>query len=242
MNIYEENLGNIVKYYPQLLIFLDRLGIKLGFGEKTAQEICRDYDISFKFFMELMQLIIKKYDFNIDYIDDFETKSTIKYLEMSHKSFLTESIPDIEIVIQNLKFEETHRETDCNLLLRYFEQYKAEVIEHLNYEDQYIYPYILNIEAALLSNKFHDVINDVMHNSISLYIKKHNSLDEKLNDLKNLIIKFFKPFESTKRVRMLLKLLYELEEDLKLHELIENKILFPRVQKMEYAILSFNQL
>lgn len=238
MKIQEEKLGDIVKYHPQLLNFLDRLDIQLGFGDKTIDDICREYHIASDFFIELLQLIIKKYDFNPNYIEEFEPKLTIKYLFKSHKSFLNDYISDLEIIIENLKNEEINREKDCNLLIKFFNDYKVEFCEHLNYEDNVIYPYILELEKAISDIKPEkSIVDRIKHNPMKNYIKKHGSLDEKLNDLKSLIIKFFKPFKSAKNIRLLIKLLYELEEDLHLHELIENKILFPQAKKMEEIIL-----
>lgn len=238
MKIHEERLGDIVKIYPQLLTFLARFNIQLGFGEKTISEICFEHKISLNFFIELMLLIIKKYDFHPNYIEKFEPKLTINYLIKSHKSFLNEYIIDIENIIQELKKEELTREEDCKLLQKFFEQYKIEVIEHLDNEDKLIFPYILKLEEIIEFNTIDTAIIDIIQkNPIKKYIKKHHSLDEKLNDLKNLIIMFFKPFNSTRKIRLLIKLLYELEEELKLHELIENKVLFPLTQRMEDKIL-----
>lgn len=238
MKIHDEKLGDIVKNHPQLLNFLDRLEIQLGFGEKTIEDICKEKQISSVFFVELMQLITKKYDLNPNYIEDFELKLTIKYLVKSHHSFLNDYIFDLEILINKLQKDEVGREKDCILLIKFFNNYKSEICEHLNYEDNVIYPYILDLEKSISDNKYDNSILDrIKLNPIRNYIKKHDSLDDKLNDLKNLIIKFFKPFNSTKNIRILIKLMFELEEDLKLHELIENKILFPQAKKMEDLIL-----
>lgn len=238
MKIQEERLAEIVKNNPQLLNFLDRLDIPLGFGDKTIEEVCRKYQIQVPFFVELMQLLIKKYEFNPLYIDEFEPKLTIKYLRNSHNSYLKDYLPDIDSIIKKLKATEPNRANDCNILMNYFRDYRTECVKHLQREDNIIFPYILQLENAVSEGNCSDELMDQINKyPIRNYVREHDSLNEMLNDLKFLIIKYFKPFDDAKAVRSLVKILYDLDEDLHLHELIENHILFPQAQKMEEQIL-----
>lgn len=238
MNLYNEKLADAVKKHPNLLNFLDRLEIKLGFGDSSIEEVCRNNSIPIAFFIELMQLIIKRYEFNPNYTKDFEPKLTVRYLENSHKSFLNDYLNDFDLIINELFKIEKERQQECLLLERYFKIYRTEFESHLQYEDNVIFPYILALESSISTNNFDYIIFDkIQNNPITNYMKNHSSLDDKLNDLKSLIIMFFKPFGSEKLVRRLLKLMFELDEDLKLHELIENKILFPQAKQMEETIL-----
>lgn len=238
MNLQKEKLADAVKKHPSLLNFLDRLGIKLGFGDASIDEVCRNNTIPIPFFIELMQLIIKRYEFNPNYIKEFEPKLTVSYLENSHKSFINDYLNDFEIIINELSHLEIERHQECLLLERYFKIYRSEFEEHLQYEDNIIFPYILALESSIVSNNYdYTIFDKIQNNPITNYMKNHSSLDDKLNDLKSLIIMFFKPFRAEKLVRKLLKLMFELDEDLKLHELIENKILFPQAKQMEEKIL-----
>lgn len=242
MNLYEENLANIIKAYPQLIGFLNILGIKLGFGDKSTAEVCAEYGIPHLYFLELMQLVVRKYDFNPNYFDNFELKLTLNYLKNSHKVFLAETITDIELSIKELIVLEPSRDSDCKMLFRYFEQYKKEVIEHFNYEDKVVFPYIENLELFVQSQNWTKAMATVKRNPIIKYIEKHNSLEEQLDDLKNLLIKYYRPFDSYRVIAKLLKQLFELEQELQLHELIENRILFPQVQNLEKRVMSSNNL
>ncbi len=240
MEIEAQKLADYVNEHPQLLNFLERLEIKLGFGDKTIKQVCDENKIPVLFFVELMLLIIRKYEFNPKYINEFQPRHTIGYLRNSHRSYTEEYLFELESLIGSLKKTEKARVADCNLLAKYFNDYKDEFLKHIQYEDRNVFPCIIelekvfaagssNIEASVKKIKFR--IHD--------YINIHDSLDEKLNDLKNLIIKYFRPFSDTKTVRGLLKLLFELEEDLQLHELIENHILFPQAKIMEDNLIGW---
>lgn len=234
----EKKLADFVKNDPTVLDFLNRLEIPLGFGDKTVGQICEEYNIDYYFFSELIQLIMKKYEFNPKYIDKFEIKLTVKYLRNSHKSYLTDYLQKIEKDIEQLSLLEYDRKKDCDVLNNYFLEYKLEFNNHLLYEDDDIFPYILELEKAYHSGKpSNELLQRIKGNKIINYVKKHDSLDEKLNDLKNLLIKYFKPFRERFLVISLLKTMYELEEDLKLHDLIENQILFMQAKKIEDNII-----
>lgn len=237
-------LADFIKREPRLLDFLDRFGIKLGFGDATIGEIANKYEIELYFFKEMILLISNIHGFNPRYIEKFEINSTVNFLKNSHKSYLEEFLPKIEYLINELKMAEKERAKDCEILHKYFFDYKSEFETHLEYEDKDIFPYILSISQTAKDSKYTEqIVESIKNHSITNYIKQHESLDEKLNDLQNLLIKYFKPFKRNDIIKSLLKITYELEEDLLIHDLIENQILFPQAQKIEELILnSFEEI
>ncbi len=237
MKIIDEKLADYVAENPCLLNFLDRLDIQLGFGDKTIREICKEHGIDQYFFVELLQLIINKYEFDPINIHMFSIDLTVKYLKNSHKSYLEDYLPQIIGYIESLSLIEANRAKDCRVLDIYFKAYQEEFIKHLSYEDTIVFPYIINLSEKHKEGIYHeDILESIKKNIIKNYIKKHESLDEKLFDLKNLFIKYIHPFNNSTLVRSFLRVLYELEQDIKLHELIENQILFKQAESIENEI------
>jgi regulator of cell morphogenesis and NO signaling len=215
------------------------LDIQLGFGDKTIREICKEHGIDQYFFVELLQLIINKYEFDPINIHMFSIDLTVKYLKNSHKSYLEDYLPQIIGYIESLSLIEANRAKDCRVLQVYFKEYREEFNKHLKYEDTIVFPYILFLIEKHESTEYDsEFIGSIKKNSIKYYIRKHESLDEKLQDLKNLFIKYIHPFDNSTIVRSLLRVLYELEQDLRLHEMIENQILFKQAESIENNILS----
>ena len=69
--------------------------------------------------------------------------------------------------------------------------------------------------------------------AVAEYQEHHNDIEEKLNDLKSLLIKYL-PLKNDQSIRRnLLFRLFELEYDLNIHSQIEELILIPLVSKME---------
>lgn len=238
MSIHDNKLADYIGKYPNLLQFLERLDIELGFGDLSIGEICDKNGIDYYFFTELLNLITKKYQFDPEYIDKFEISLTVRYLKNSHKDYLNTYIPKLKKCLTDLSNEEGDRMRDFMLLFRYFNEYETEFREHLNNEDNSIYPYVMNLSNTYNNDTIdEDFIIKIQSNVIDDYLRHHDSLDDKLSDLKNLLIKYFKPFKNKELVHTFLKTIYELEEDLTLHELIENQILFRQAKNIEEMIL-----
>ncbi|MGE5480113.1 MAG: hypothetical protein ACM3U1_06760 [Chloroflexota bacterium] len=234
----KSKLADIVNRHSELLNVLRRLGIKLGFADKTVGEVCEQYGVNSDFFIELATLVVDPGDFNPKYIENFTTAPTIEYLRRSHEAYGRENLPEIESSIAALERGESSRREEASALRMFFENYRKEAIRHFQYEDGVVFPYILRIESGFTgAESAENLARLIPESSIVNYIKMHNPLDEQLDDLKNLLIKYFKPFEDARTSQALLQSLFEMERDLKNHELIENQILFPQVLRMERYIL-----
>jgi len=106
----------------------------------------------------------------------------------------------------------------------------VEVIEHLDYENEVVFPYVLNLDKLLNSK---DPGSYTPAYSVTEYREHHDDIEEKLNDLKNLLIKYMPQKDDRQIRRKLLLCLFELEFDLNIHSRIEESILIPLVEKME---------
>ena len=72
--------------------------------------------------------------------------------------------------------------------------------------------------------------------SIMDYEDEHDNVEEKLFDLKNLIIKYLPAPKNEATSYKILQELFELEKDLREHARIEDMILVPKVEAMEFTI------
>lgn len=113
----------------------------------------------------------------------------------------------------------------CSILNRFYDNYEAEVIHHFNYEETTIFPYIQHLAGQKTTDPYEFNIRQFEDN--------HTNIDEKLTDLKNIIIKYI-PEECSNSI--MFEVLYNIcriERDLKKHSIVENKLLIPLVCKLE---------
>ncbi len=217
-------LADLIATDNNLLSILHRLNIKLGFGEASVSEICSRYEIS----TDLFLIICNIYSFH-DYVPQIELlhKSDIAditgYLRRSHKYYKEICFPEIHNKIHILvkELDDVNR----HLIDKFYDDYDNEVTNHFMFEENIVFPYIDTLleRDGFSDNKF----------SIVKFEKNHSNIGEKLNDLKNIIIKYI-PEEYSSNIRFeILKDIYAVENDLRKHSLIENKLLVPLVEKLE---------
>ena len=217
-------LAQLIAADNELLSILQRLNIKLGFGEATVEEICHRYGLS----TELFLMICNIYSFH-DYDPDTETltKGDIthitNYLQASHNYYKQVCVPSIHDKIHSLVsgLDNVSR----HLIDKFYDDYDNEVSTHFKYEETVVFPYIESLLAGTCPQ-------DNEYN-ISKFEKGHSYLGEKLNDLKNIIIKYLPEEYSTPLRFEILKDIHNTESDIRKHSLIENRLLVSLVEKLE---------
>jgi regulator of cell morphogenesis and NO signaling len=224
----EMKIADIIIANPYLILGLDHLGIDMEVREKTVEDICVENHVSSELFMIIVNLYngykpspIADYSF-----DDIQT--IIKYLKSCHRYYLEEKYPMINQYIGMINSINDHPE--ILMIGKFFDKYFKEVIEHLDYEDDVVFPYVLGLNDQLALKS---PINSTANYSVTEYREHHNDIEEKLIDLNNLLIKYIPQKNDRQIRRKLLLILFELEYDLKIHSLIEETILIPMVEKME---------
>ena len=77
--------------------------------------------------------------------------------------------------------------------------------------------------------------------SINDYYDEHDDIEEKLFDLKNILIKYLPQQKESDIINKLLINLFMLEQDINYHSRIEDKVLVPKVAAIEKELLNFYQ-
>jgi regulator of cell morphogenesis and NO signaling len=231
-------MADIIHENYLLLPVINRFGIKLGFADKTIEEVCNLYKVDIRFFLEIINAFHDKNYFPEKQLQSFSMNEIVNYLKKTHEYFLDVKLVLLENYVDRLV---ENCNSDCKdkfaLVDNFYKEYKKELVEHILVEDQIIYPYVLEIERVFKSEKKDDIyLSQYKDYSIKKYEREHEDVEEKLNDLKNLIIKYLPPFEDNNLSNALLFELFELENDLNDHQRIEDKVLVPKVIEMEEAL------
>ncbi len=222
-----------------LLPVLNRFGINLGFGDKTVEQICTEQKVNQQFFLEIANSFLEKDYFPQSELQSFPLKLIIDYINQSHIYYLNYKIPHIEKIIGRLIDEGNPENKNAHLLIqKFFREYISELTEHIEKEEKEVHPYILLIDQALHDKKITRELKDIIRKkSIDQYAKEHDNIEDKLFDLKNLIIKYLPPSNDYILSNAILFELFRLERDLNDHSRIEDIVLVPKVQMIEKQIL-----
>jgi regulator of cell morphogenesis and NO signaling len=223
-------MADIINENPNLMLLIEHFGIELVVREKTVRQICKDTLIRENVFLSFANLFNGYSPTSTDrfQIDDIET--IMVYLKNSHSYYREEIFPKIRKTIR--KMHEHNNLAETAMVEKFFDDYYREVSEHLDYEDKIVFPYVKMLYSKVTNGKTE--IGPVTY-SVTEYRDHHDDIEEKLNDLKNLLIKHLPQKDDQKIRRKLLFNLFELEHDLNIHSKIEDTILVPLVEKMEQA-------
>jgi regulator of cell morphogenesis and NO signaling len=240
--LFNENtkMADLIHANYLLLPILNRFDIQLGFGDLTVAEVCRIQKVNVIFFLEIINSFHDPDYFPQTNLQSFPLELIINYIKKSHSYYLEYKIPEIENLICQLSLmSDATSKKSFNLIEKFFMEYKEELIDHIQHEESNIYPYVLELDKAFLKDKIEESLTKrLKHHSINKFAKEHTNIEDKLYDLKNLIIKYIPPSNDYTLSNTLIVELFRLERDLNDHSRIEDKVLIPKVQKIEQALLN----
>lgn len=233
----EMKLADVIHHDYNLIPVISRFGIMLGFGDANIESICIKNEINVDFFLTILNAFHDPQYLDNNYLQSFSVSQLIEYLRKTHNYYLQNKIPEIESLISDMASELEVDEGSHKLLQKFFEEYKNELIKHIEKEENLVYPYILNLEKALSAKEVSsELISQIKKDSIRSYEEEHDNVEEKLMDLKNIIIKYLPSSESQQSRYKLFKELTVLEKDLIDHARMEDLVLVPKVEILEKLV------
>ena len=225
LKLYEadDKMIDIISDNYSMLQGLSAFGIRLGFGDKTVNEVCIRQDVDCYTFLTVVNFIIN--GFAPKGTDErISVKTLLAYLRASHRYFLDFQLPSIR-----RKLEESLASGDelATLILRLYDEYARDIHLHMKYEEKTLFPYV----EALLAGEQKPNYN------VAIFSKHHGDTTRKLQELKHIIIKYL-PQDGLTNNQLTATLfdIYNIEEWLNNHSHVEDIIFVPAIRLLEDRI------
>jgi regulator of cell morphogenesis and NO signaling len=241
MELFNENskLASVILKDHSLLPVINRLGIKLGFGDKTICDICEEKGIDLNFFIETINVFHYEAYFPEKKLLDFSVSMVIDYLIKTHQYYKDYLIPENVRVVEVFLNASPEESSENDLVGKFYKKFKEEFVIHINFEESVMFPYILELSQVIEDPDSRSYFRQKYPDySISGFEKEHSNMDDKMDDLKNIIIKYLPPNYDQNRGNAFLANLFLFEKDLKNHSRIEDHILIPKVKQLELVLQS----
>ncbi len=220
----QDKLAEIIEINPRLLPVINRFNISLGIGNKTIEDICAEKNIAQGFFLAIINTYHHPDFFQELEPEKFSPLKLVSYLRKTHEYYLSYTIPKLDELLDNMI---TSCEESCGniqMIKTFYNKYKNELKTHIDDEEKRVFPYIeVLIKSKQRSTEF----------SIHNFEKEHTNVEEKINDLKNLIIRHIEPTYENNIGNEFLFELYSFEKDIMDHARIEDNLLVPLVKNIE---------
>lgn len=226
MSIIEINsrmkIADLVNRDFQVLGMLDRMGIKDNFGDHTVEEICSRHGMDPDTFIMLYNIYLdSKFKPSEKSLREGHIEDVIKYLRLSHDYYLNIALKSLSDSLSGLLAPCSEKQK--SVFWKFYSEYKDELNRHFDFEETQVMPYVRSLLEGGRDRDF----------TIDSFDDEHNSINEKISDLKNLVMKSL-PDECDGSLRMqTLYLICTLEYDLKRHTSVEDDVMVPMVRLLE---------
>ena len=225
MKLYEsdDKMIDLISDNYSMLQGLSAFGIRLGFGDKTVCEVCREQDVDCYTFLMVVNFLINGYTPK-ESDEKISVKTLLGYLQASHRYFIDFQLPSIRT-----KLEESLQKGDglAALILRLYDEYAHDIRLHMKYEEKTLFPYV----EALLRGEQTSGYN------VDIFSKHHSDTKGKFQELKNIIIKYL-PHNGLANNQLTATLydIYNNEEWLLNHSNVEEILFVPAIRLLEQKV------
>ncbi len=231
-------LSDLVESNFELISVIQRLEIPYGFKEKTIERVCNENGIDVNFFLHLAQWFNDRHYSPEEHLIKHSPLWLIVYLRNTHHCYLTYQIPRIEKEITLLEENKDLSDQTVKLLIKFFREYINEFTAHISEEEVRTFPYTIDLIDTLNDKMSLDEFHAKYQGyTIDSYLEGHSDLDEKVNDLRNLLLKHIPPIVGNCHFSNLLLELFRLGKDLRDHTVLEENVLIPIVRKKEQELI-----
>ena len=220
----QSRMSELINEDVTILSSISRFGISLGFGHITVQEACKRNNIHCETFLAIVNFLSE--GGNVELIENYEhlsLETVINYLKNAHLFFLEYKLPAIRTQLIEAVESTGKGNKYSDVFLKFFNEYFEEVRKHMGYEEQVVFPYVLNLINGNYKGKYR----------IADFEKQHSDVDSKLAELKNILIKYY-PAEGVNY--LLNDVLFDLlwcEKDLSNHNQVEDYFFVPVIEAIE---------
>ena len=216
----DDKMISIIRDNYNILQSLGSFGINLGFGDKTVREVCEEQQVDTYTFLAVVNYTINGYK-EYDNADRLSLPTLLHYLKASHVYYIDFQLPFIR-----KELVEALDETDnlARLILKLYDDYAHSITNHMRYEEKMVFPYV----QALIDGNANTTFD------IETFSKHHVQVDQKLKELKSIIIKYL-PSDGLHNNQLSATLydIYNNEEWLAHHSEVEEEIFIPAVRNEE---------
>lgn len=225
-----QKMSDLINQDHSLLLVIARFGLHLGFGNKSVFEVCSENGIDTDTFLAVVNFLA---DENVAIENTFENiniETVVNYLSNAHTYFLNFKLPSLRQKLYDAVYQPEENTPYVLLFMRFFDEYESEVRNHMEYENNTVFKYAKQLSCG-------ELIPDY---SIAVFQKKHHQIDSKLEELKNILIKYFPDKGSNYLLTEVLFDILSCEVDIISHNKVEDFLFIPAIKTLEKKLTSKN--
>ena len=218
-------MSDVICDEPALLQMMSRFGIPLGVADKTVTQVCQEHHVDTATFLALANFMKQGARGAAEHLPQVSVAALTDYLRRAHTYFLDYQLPAVRRKL--LEALDCSQTAEVSLLIiKFYDNYMGEVRKHMQHENRKVFGYVEGLLRGERTGNY----------SIADFARSHSSIDVKLQELKNIIIKYYAPTEQAELLHSALYDIFTCETDLRMHCQVEDDIFVPAVQILENQV------
>ncbi len=237
--MYKQNtISELLENNRLYCMLSDKLDIRTDDYNKTLMQVCKEKEMDFTF----IETLLKTYDdtckFPIEELNECSVFELLDYLKKSHQFYLFKKLPEMELTALEVFKQYNQSHPLLSYLCVFFNSYKKQLVDHINFEEKKLFPYISSLIRIDSENAPAGQILSVLEQfSAREFISKHSNIESELQDVRKSILNYSDSGNTPLPFKIFLNQLHYFEQDLNRHAIIEDEILIPKVIELEAHLL-----
>ncbi len=216
-------MSDLINENHSLLLVISRFGLHLGFGDKKVCEVCQTNGIDCNTFLAVVNFLSEE-NFEIENsYENISIDTVVDYLKNAHNYFLDFKLPSLRNKLLEAVNQPAQNLPYGLIFMKFFDEYVSEVQKHMEYENDTVFKYAKMLAAGKLDPNY----------SIAIFQERHNDIDSKLEELKNILIKYYPDKGSNHLLTEVLFDILSCEIDIISHNKVEDYFFIPAVEAIE---------
>lgn len=196
----------------RMLSVLERLHFRLGFGDTTITEVCSRHSFPAELFVEMANVFASpEYSPDLSRLGQSDVALLADYIRSSHRHYSEMSVPHLHGLIHTMLGDVGTSFADA--LNKFFDELVEKLNEHFEHEER--------------------IFNSIGSGNYEAESEEsHSQFLEKLDDLKNIVIKYLPDNGDNASRYSMLNHLLAMETDMRNHMRVEEKLFNPLVANL----------
>ncbi|MCB0543129.1 MAG: iron-sulfur cluster repair di-iron protein [Saprospiraceae bacterium] len=243
MKIYlDMTVGEVVAHHYRTADVFNRHGIDFCCGgKKTLERACTEYNIAWKSLSEELEEALLVPEMPSQHAENWEADFLAEFIVRTHHHYLRKHLPLLCEYATIITRKHGERHPELRILEKQVKLLAEDLHEHMNKEEQILFPHIRALCEAYRHNRQLPGHNfATVQEPISMMEHEHDYAGSLLDNLRNLTGGFTFPDDACTTYRLVFNRLKELDDDLRWHVHLENNILFPKTLALEKLLSNRN--
>ena len=200
-------------------------------GKRTLQQACTEGELKIEEVLSDLERTAKGNSISIQY-ENMSLRQLADYIVMTHHSYVKKEIPAILGYLEKVASKHGDRHPEMVKVFQLFATVKEEMGQHMQKEEQILFPRIKEVEQQLGEGSEIIISNTFLLSPISMMEEEHDHAGSLLSEIRQLTNDYNPPADACTTYKLSFAALQAFELDLHQHVHLENNILFPKALQM----------